>query len=334
MSDQKQVVKDQHFVPEFYLRRFTNGDGFIERLVLPTAEVLSRPVSPKAEANDLFFYGEKTGVEDEISQDVEDFWKSVEDFVAPHLDEVEQQIVANQQLSSHDVAIVAHLAAMLWMRTPHFRETLNHNMGNLEKQVRQHHAADPRYTDHLIKIAEKTGKKLTQKKAEELRQFILGGEYNLGYSNVQHLQFMVTNFEGFRNMFYGAKWRFHLISGERQFVTSSAPCIEVFPERRNSFYGPNFYERGHFLPLSPNILAEAINPFSSGKRIKRKRINDNAVLTYNLQQANWSYISDAPQYSRCYASRKQELEELVKWRDQNGGHAVLRMVASRVMRGS
>ncbi len=133
MSEQNQIVANQHFVPQFYLRRFTNKDGLLERLVLPTATVLSKAKSPKAECNDEFFYAARTGVEDEVSQHMEDFWGQIEDFISPHLDEVERQIVGNEQLTEHSLAVLAQLASMLWMRTPHFRKTLEHNMGNMEK---------------------------------------------------------------------------------------------------------------------------------------------------------------------------------------------------------
>jgi hypothetical protein len=330
---EKQVVKDQHFVPAFYLRRFTNGDGFLERLVLPDAKVLPSSRKPEKEANDLFFYGVKTGEEDEISQDVEEFWKNVEDFIAPKLDAVVEKIVQNKQLSPFDEEVVALLAAMLYMRTPHFRETMNHNMGKLEKQLYQMRAGDPRYTDHLLRVAKSSGMELTQERAEEVREFILGGEYDLVFTNAPHLRFMITEFEGFRNMFYGAKWRFYIAKGERQFVTSSAPCIEVFPEKWDFFYGPSFYQRGHFLPLGPNVLAEAISPFGPGKRVKRMSVDDDQVFSYNIQQANWSHIPDQPRYSRCYATRKTELQELIENRERRPGNLLLKAVARKVAQG-
>ncbi len=159
---------------------------------------------------------------------------------------------------------------------------------------------------------------LTPKEAEEVREFILGGEYDVTFNNVGHLQMMVSSFEGFRNLFYGAKWRFYITSGQRQFVTSTSPCIEVFPPKRNFFYGPTFFCRKRFFPLSPTVLVEAMNPMQSGKRAKRKRVQDEEVLDFNIQQANWSHIEDQPQYSRCYAPRKKELEELLKFYNSTG----------------
>lgn len=328
-----QIVKSQHYVPESYLRRFTNDDGFLERLVLPTATVLRTPKSPSAECQDAFFYGQQTGVQDQLSQEIESFWKNIEDFTMPELDAVVGRIEGYKQLTDFDISILAHLGAMLWMRTPHFRETLNHNAGKLEKQMYQMRAANPGYTDHILQFAKDTGRDMSRKEAEDLRQFILNGRYNVSFNNTAHLQFMVTTFEGFRNLFFGAKWRFYLAGGDRRFVTSTAPCIEPFPEERRFFWGPSFYERQHLLPLSSRVKAEAINPFQPGKRVKRQRLNDNEVSFHNLQQANWSHIPDEPKYSRCYATRKDELEELVRFRDQSKGRILIRAVARKVSKG-
>ncbi|KKW32147.1 MAG: hypothetical protein UY77_C0034G0022 [Candidatus Uhrbacteria bacterium GW2011_GWA2_53_10] len=332
MPNPSSLVVDQHFVPQFYLRRFVNADGFLERLVLPTATVLKDPKSPKAECNDVFFYGAETGVADETSQHIEEFWKLFEDAIAPELDAIEERVVSDQQMSPHDIDVLAHLAAMLWLRTPHFRETLNHNMGNLEKQMFQHRAAYPGYTDHIWQVAKEKRPDMTREEADGIRQFILDGRYDMGFNNVMHHRMMVTAFEGFGNMFYGAKWRFYIANGDRMFVTSTAPCIEVFPEQIG-FYGPSFYCRKHLFPLSPRVLVEAMNPSRPGKRVKRERVTEAQVFDFNLQQANWSYMAKTPQYSRCYAPRKRELQELVSWRDQNGAGALLRLVARKAVLG-
>jgi hypothetical protein len=312
MTKEKQVVSDQHFVPQFYLRRFTNEDGLLERLVLPTATVLQTAKRPKVECYDEFFYAVKTGVQDEASQYVEDFWGQIEDFVSPHLDEVERQVVENEQVTEHSLSMLAHLASMLWMRTPHFRRMLEHNTSKFEKQLFQHRASNPDFSNYLIQTIGEKYPDLTYDEAEEIRNFILEGRYDIKFSNAAHIRLMVESFEGFRNLFYGAKWRFYIASGDSIFVTSTSPCIEVFPPKKDVFYGPTFFCRKHFFPLSPWVLVEAVSPFLPGKRAKRKRVTDEDVLDFNLQQANWSHIEDEPQYSRCYAPRKEELEELVK----------------------
>jgi hypothetical protein len=66
-----QLTKDQHFVPEFYLRRFSLN-GMIVALDLPAGRILKpRPYQSVCYAT--FFHAQQTGVQDDLSQLVEDW---------------------------------------------------------------------------------------------------------------------------------------------------------------------------------------------------------------------------------------------------------------------
>lgn len=318
-------VKNQHFVPQFYLKRFAGTDGLIERLDLSIPKVLSLPKAPSAESVELFFYAAKTGQEDQISQDIEDFWKDIEDYVGDKIDEVEHNIVQNKELTFENLNVLANLGAMLWMRTPMFRETMNFNMGKIEKQMVQMQASSPQYAKQILAMCEKQNIPMTQKRAEEIRQFALDGKYDVTFSNnVLHLQVMISSFESFRNMFGNAKWRFQIAGGNKHFVTSTAACIEIFPEVKG-FYGHGFYERPKSFPLSPLVQARIESPSKKGKKFKRKTITDNEVFEENVKQAEWSYIPNN-KFSRCYARRKDELEELARFHEKCSPESSLRAI--------
>lgn len=309
LSSQQQIVADQHFVPQFYLRRFANGEGLLERFDLNSKTVLATPKSPKAECQDCFFYALKTGEEDEVSQVVEDFWKAIEDFVSPHLKLIEDKLIRGKELGIEDIDVLAHLGAMLWMRTPMFREVMNSNMARFEKQIRQMEARFDGFNERFIETAAKQGKEVTEEQAEKVRQFLLKGDYDLTFNNnAMHLN-ALGEFYGFRNMFGNGKWRFHITTGPRPFVTSTSPCIEVWPEQ-TMFYGPGFYQRKKFFPLSPKVLVELLPPTAPGKKIKRGVVTQDQVLEYNMQQVHWSFIP-GNRHSRGYSSSKKELEELL-----------------------
>ena len=300
------IVVKQHFVPVAYLRRFTNAQGMLERSEIETGKVLSLAKAPSSECVIPFFYGEETGVKDEISQQVESFWQELEDSVSKHLDDIERAIVTYQSLPEEYVYVLAVLGTMLWMRTPHLRETINKSYAKFDKELNQRMASYPQYTKNIIRALKETGEEASQERAEKIRQEILQGDFKKTYDNSMHLS-LIEDFKGYNNMFFGAKWRFYIAAGSRQFITTSAPCIEVFPKIKN-FYGPTFYERKHLFPLSPKVMCEIQAPWLPGKRVKRSSVNDDEVLAYNMQHGNWSHVPG--QHSRCYASRKKELEEL------------------------
>lgn len=333
ISQHKKAQKTirQHFVPQFYLRRFANQDGLIERLDLPTATVLGNPASPKSECHDAFFYALETGKEDEMSQIIEDFWKALEDEIGGRMHILERHIVGNEPLTEEDHETLANLGAMLWMRTPYFRETINHNSANLQKQLTQLRASSPQYTEDLMRIAQKAGKPMTREEAEKVRKFAQDGRYHITFNNALHLRFISQSFGGFTNLFYGGKWRFYIAGGEKQFVTSTSPCIEVVPERVG-FYGADFYARKKFIPISPQVLAALERPEFPGKVFKRKTIDDEAVRMFNLQHANRAYTNKT-KYARCYGSRTDELNDLVRLYHSNGNGTIIKNIVKSFLQG-
>ncbi len=324
MTEERRKVAKQHFVPKFYLSRFTNPQGLLERLELESGTLMTKPTSPSSECVEQYFYAVETGKEDEVSQEIEEFWKVQEDYVGERLGGVEQRIVEGHHLDDGDIFVLASLGAMLWMRTPMFRETMNFNIGKLEKQLYQRRASLPEYTDEIMKFSDFSGLGFTREKAEKLRQFILDGKYSVSFNNVPHLQLIVSAFENFRNMFGHAKWRLYVTGGSRRFVTSTSPCIEIFPERKG-FYGPSFYDRQKLFPISPKVLAEIQLPLMPGKKTKRRMVDNAWILEHNIKQANWSILPGAR--SRCYANRIVELEELVEIRKEVENPELLKLIA-------
>ena len=78
----KQIVKNQHFVPEFYLKQFSidkQNQGFVVRVFdLRTKRILKKTYSIAEVCRDKFFYAAETGVQDEISQAFEEVFGQIE----------------------------------------------------------------------------------------------------------------------------------------------------------------------------------------------------------------------------------------------------------------
>ncbi|MBI4235577.1 DUF4238 domain-containing protein [Candidatus Peregrinibacteria bacterium] len=77
-------TKVQHFVPCFYLKNFADKDGYLEVLNIKEKRMgKRRPYQGLGYAH--YFYAAKTGVPDIISQQVEEWFKPMEDFIAREL---------------------------------------------------------------------------------------------------------------------------------------------------------------------------------------------------------------------------------------------------------
>ena len=101
-STNSKVVENQHFVPKFYLRRFTNQSGLLERLEIGSGEILSVPRPPSSECVIPFFYGQFTGQLDEASQKIEKYWQDIESLIAPKIDGVEKNITEHKRINEEE----------------------------------------------------------------------------------------------------------------------------------------------------------------------------------------------------------------------------------------
>ncbi len=123
-TQQDQITVKQHFVPQFYLRRFANQSNEIEVLDVEERRILTSR-SPASVSYQDFFYGITTGTPDEMSQQVERLFEVVENEIASELDRIIDDILSNRHVSDRDRWIIALLMSMLWIRGPAMRGQIN-----------------------------------------------------------------------------------------------------------------------------------------------------------------------------------------------------------------
>lgn len=129
-----QVTKDQHFVPEFYLKNFAEN-GFIQVLHLRLRRIgKARPY--QSVCYKRFFYGQKTGVEDELSQKFEDLFGAVETQIAERFPAIIEH-ARNKALSNGDLDTLAYMMCLQWMRTERFRGWLQESESSIRKGILQ-----------------------------------------------------------------------------------------------------------------------------------------------------------------------------------------------------
>lgn len=301
----KKLTEKQHFVPQFYLRNFTNAENELHIYDAKNRRVM-RNKGPGGVCHDKFFYAIETGTPDELSQEIEDFFAAnIEDPLSKEIPHIITKIEAGAQITEEDKYILATFANHLWLRSPTMRRQINRMEEQVIKLVNKHEYADPDINSKLRETAAKEGMELTDEELEEIKTMITEEEYDVQFSNHAHLRFMLDaeNMQGFTNLFNGQFWTIHISKCDRQFVTSDNPITVVLPERTD-FYGPSFLERSHFFVLTPTIAIEATYPHNtSGKKIKRKthfKGDEGSVDTINL------HVAGHAEY--LYASRPDEIE--------------------------
>jgi len=159
------AAKDQHYIPKFYLKGFTDREGVLwvcERFKPPRAS------KPKLEANRADYYTHSEhGNRDETAEEV---LKQVESRVAPIIRKLANpQYVLTPENASHLILFVSFMFA----RVPSWRENLDKMSADLAKAYQLKVANDRDRFHRLCADYEKSvGKKLGVD-FEELRQLVL-----------------------------------------------------------------------------------------------------------------------------------------------------------------
>lgn len=83
----------------------------------------------------MFFYANKTGVQDKLSQEVEKWLQYFETILSEDLSRVIPKILAMEQLNSDDKYLLSAVMCMLWLRSPQMRSSLNKMRSDLTKQI-------------------------------------------------------------------------------------------------------------------------------------------------------------------------------------------------------
>jgi hypothetical protein len=268
--DTSNPTEKQHFVPRFYLRNFSDSNGLIRVLDVPNKRI-GKPRPYQSVGYSKFFYAAKTGVSDKISQDVEEWLKVFENYIARGLPKIINAIDGLQHIEDDDRYFLSVFISMLWLRAPGMRDQLNKMHEDLLKQTMKINV--PRGIERYLK---ETGKKWSPEEIEKIMKVVESGNYDVRFNNIDHLRFMVEtlgyNKPGFANMFFGMKWKIYLLRSKEIFITTDSPIVEKwFPPKTAYGDGCSFLERTKYFALTPKILIELTYPCGT-KKVKRETL--------------------------------------------------------------
>lgn len=293
-------------MPQFYLRRFTNQQNLVEVLNRNSMKC-ERPRGTKKICSAEFFYGIETGIPDETSQMVEDWFQKMENFIGGNLDSIVEKILNNKQIEVADKWIVAFLMSMLWIRGREMRNQIHRIEKETTKWMLQtEYKIQP---DRLFDEYEKRGVTISPQLRAKLQEMMARNEFEIKPTNAMHLK-NLENIKGFANLFYHQHWTVFISNVSNKFSTTDNPLAIKFPKAKG-IHGRTFLERAHYFPLTPDIFILATEsddaPGKPGIRLKRKTLlkgSEGKVLDLNAVMVN-----QAHQY--IYATNKKDLEDLI-----------------------
>jgi len=300
-----QITKKQHYAPSFYFKRFSDNSQMIQVIDLPEGRIMkSRSYTSVCWAD--FYYAEKTGVSDEVSQEFETFFKEIEDYFSIDFDSILETILNYKEISPEQLDKMAWFFSCLWVRSPQMRSQLNKMTEDVMKWYAGIIASEPNFIDNAKNKLTQKGVSFTEADLDNIQDMYQNGDLSMTISNQDHLR-MIMKCEEYMHWFKAKNWRFYIAKGSKRFITSDTPVIEIFKgdTLQEQMYNNHIMQRPQFLALTPDVLIELTDP-TIGKKFKRKAVNNKEVDEHNLLRAQYS-----ERYA--YSKSKTDLQDLMQY---------------------
>ena len=239
-----QITASQHYVPQTYLKHFISPEAGKLCVFDKGINKFTPPKSPAAVAKEDYFYGEKTGVPDDVSQVMEEWFYPFENLLGTDYPKMLESLTLGRPLNYYEHIIICIVVAHLLVRGKGLRRKLANMLKSTAKQI-----------ENLIPNASSY---------ENLSTFFSD-------DNSIHL-LMQDEVKGFFNTMTHKKVRIWKATGTTQFITTDSPVAEfVSPYTKfdtSVYHGYGIAELLHTLALSPRFFVELYHPNDlSGKQI-------------------------------------------------------------------
>ncbi|WP_367899167.1 DUF4238 domain-containing protein [Leptospira sp. WS58.C1] len=289
MTEPQHIVRYQHYVSRFYLRRFANSEGVIEAYNLLDKR-MEKAKGPKGICSEYFFYALETGSEDDVSQVVELAFKVLEDYISNNLDEIVTKLLISDKLTDDKKQVLSLLISMLHFRGPQMRNFTQRLYKSMLVNTFGRLVERKGMAEVQREIGELSGITLPEMKDEEkekLSEQILSLEVN----NKPHLE-LFEDIPIFANFFQAQNWKIYVSRSEAKFITSDQPVVLQDPENWPPAFGVPLLAKSCFFTLTPEILITT-NYSLSGENGKTEievieSGNEEQVFQFNLKIASGS----------------------------------------------
>lgn len=255
MVPQRQLVRAQHIVPQWHLRRFTDAGGWFWRYKQNEPTRRRRPKSECWESD--FYEYDVNGTRTENRY--ENWLGRIENRAAPLLDVLLNQ----QQLRQEDMLVWASYVASLFLRTQKIRSQLSAAM--VQKFGAQ--SQDPDFIRDFQYDLFREGKLVF---AEDLKKRFQRLRSDMdGSPSFYHLSGLERHTASLGDALLAKRWHVLQAPPGKFFVISDCPVstVEIAPGR--ALPGPGFAKEttAVFLPITPQHIFVASSPTIPWKRV-------------------------------------------------------------------
>ncbi|TGM88696.1 DUF4238 domain-containing protein [Leptospira bouyouniensis] len=306
----KNITKWQHIVPQFYLKEFKNEKNLIENYDILNKQ-FGQPKGTRPLCADYFYYGAETGIQDEISQIVEEFLESIETPLSKSIPKLKKSLVGNSEITPEEKHIISLLMSMLYIRNNTTRNQIKQTTSNFTLEVLKG-IANVKGEERFFNDYERdTGIIISSSEKKNFFKALQESTFKIEVNNAPHINFL-SKIPNFANILNTQNWIIYISKIEENFITSDTPVISKNPKNWNNKFGVPILSKSYYFPLSPKIF---IKTYYDGqittKSIKRK----NLLSKKDTQIINDLNLVIASQSEKqLFAYQKIDIEKILKYR--------------------
>ena len=260
--------KNQHFVPQFYLRRFCGGGKL---WVYDKEKRKFWHQNPSEVAKKAHYYSVE-GADGTLTVGVEDLLGIIE--VKTH--DVFAKIDSGEQLDNIDKSTLARFIGYQMVRVPHFRRLCNDIAESLIDEDTKLSFGDIEHArESLIEIGTSQSR-ITDEHLSELVKFTNEIRYNITVDKSLSIEKILQLGETLGKLFHGLRWRINVVTKDDAFITSDNPLTIVGPPTDGADCGVGVLTPGalKLFPLSSDFCLVMSD---KGDRIVRKPLQSELV---------------------------------------------------------
>jgi hypothetical protein len=270
--------RKHHYIPSFYLAGFTMSGSDQDRLnVFDQGKIKTWPSSPKNAGHSRDFYAIELGPD----VDPACFESEVLARVEGEAGRVVQTAVKTERLpQGRDFDVLLNFVAVMAARTPRIRRLVGQVTNLVVKASVQSLVATDEGWQQFRNYCQDAGIEQSEGESEQMRQFILGGEYEVDLDQTSHVQEIVELVNAMLPLLAQRHWLLGIAApGMPDFVCSDAP-VSAAP---TNLFGPadEMHLANHHTRLSMPLTRRTVLLGYYEERPSMFYVNEFGVLSMN-----------------------------------------------------
>ncbi|KKR15867.1 MAG: hypothetical protein A2695_00080 [Candidatus Levybacteria bacterium RIFCSPHIGHO2_01_FULL_40_83] len=250
------LPKEHHYIPQFYLNKFSNDSIGGNRKRIYVLDKLSKqknikllPIKTVAFQKNLYTYKTRFGKKETL----EDMFSIIEGVAAEIIRKIEKQ----KELNTQDRSNFSLFLSLLWIRVPYAKDEFEKSTKELyEALARKSVAITP--NKYLKDFFKKRGKTFTDKEIEDLKDFAINKErsrLNVIVPQEHWIKMMLSLSIDISPALEITDWEFRIAEKPFAFITSDNPFLLVPGRKMHPFEGLGLLtpDAKKIVPITSNI---------------------------------------------------------------------------------